>query len=81
MSVEEIRDDLLSTTAEDSDFRQRLLRDAHRVIEEGYGFEIPEGVNPVVVENDASTLHRVLPRSSRLPDEELTAAAGGRNDG
>ena len=77
MSVQEIRDDLVSKAAEDDDFRGRLVEDTHAVIEEKYGFEIPEGMNLVVVEDDASTIHLVLPRSSRLTDEELATASGG----
>ncbi|MBM3464317.1 MAG: NHLP leader peptide family natural product precursor [Armatimonadetes bacterium] len=55
----------------DDQFRQDLLDNPNKVLAEA-GFEIPGGVNFVVVENEPGRLHLVLPARPDARLEETT---------
>jgi Nitrile hydratase, alpha chain len=75
---------LVQRSMEDEEFRQRLLEDPKRTVEEALGSRLPEGVRVVAVEETQETIYLVLPFSSpsrgeggELSDRELETVAGG----
>lgn len=77
MTASELRDHLIAQAGDDEDFRARLLADPRMVLREDYDIVLPENLNLHVHEEDATTAHLVLPRSKKLTEAELEAAAGG----
>ena len=77
MTASELRDQLIAQAGENEDFRARLLEDPRAVLREDYDIVLPENLNLHVHEEDATTAHLVLPRSKKLTEAELEAAAGG----
>ncbi len=63
---------------EDEAFKAVLLSDPMKVFKEN-GVEVPEGVEIRMVENNADTMHLILPPepSDELKDEDLEGAVGG----
>ena len=71
-------DDLLvSRAAEDSDFRERLLRKPRETIEREFGVPLAEDHEIHVHEEAYSATHVVLPPRSRLSEAEREAARTG----
>lgn len=73
---------LVTRAMKDEAFRQSLLTDPKQTIEQEFGISIPEGIEIVVHEESADTLHLVLPSQSDnldrpLTEKELEALAGG----
>lgn len=68
---------LVAKTEENSDFRARLLADPRSGLKEALGIEVPDDHNVVIHEDDARTVHLVLPSSAELTDAQLQNAAGG----
>ena len=60
---------------EDPDFRERLIDDPRSTIVEATGWDVPEDMEVVVVENGPKTFHIVLP-SPDLDFSETDVAAG-----
>lgn len=77
MTASELRDQLVAQAGDNEDFRARLLEDPRAVLREDYDIVLPENLNLHVHEEDATTAHLVLPRSKKLTEAELEAAAGG----
>ena len=73
----ELKTQLLSKAAEDSDFRTRLIADPRAAISAETGVTIPEGFDVAVHEDSATTAHLVLPPSPELTEADLAMAAGG----
>ena len=75
---------ILSRSATDMEFRQKLLADPHAAIAEYEGVTIPEGFNVVFVENKADATI-VLPDpvdpEAELSETELEAVSGGSTPG
>lgn len=78
----ELLEDVLRRSTWDREFRQRLLHEPKRALEEGYGLELPsdfvlrfiekeEGFDAVVVLPD-------LEADQELTEEELESVAGGQ---
>jgi hypothetical protein len=81
-SRETVTGQIIDRATRDPQFRQDLLRDPVRTVEQELGVRIPTGVEIRVVEESASTLYLVLPPQSiatgqELSDRELEQVAGG----
>lgn len=81
MTATQMRTNLVERATSDEAFRARLLADSRAAIQEEYGITVPPNMNVVVHEEDGQTAHVVLPRSKRLTEAELQAAAGGGQHG
>jgi hypothetical protein len=72
---------LLSRSASDLAFRNDLLREPRRMLEEALDCALPEDFTVQVVENRGADLSVVLPdvaaAEEALSDEDLEAVAGG----
>ena len=77
MTATQMRANLVERATGDEAFRARLLADSRAAIQEEYGITVPPNMNVIVHEEDGQTAHVVLPRSKRLTEAELQAAAGG----
>ena len=76
MTASQLREQLLAQAAEDDEFRARLLEDPKAALRDDYNIVLPETLKLCVYEENATTAHIVLPRSKKLTDAELEAAAG-----
>ena len=81
---QEMEDRLIQRSLEDESFRQRLLADPKRAVEEELGTRLPEDLQVVAVEETADTAYLVLPSRSteaqeagELSNRDLEAVAGG----
>lgn len=78
MSLESSRDDamqlLLRKSWTDAEFKRRLLADPAGVLREE-GWEVPAGVQIVVVEETPTTRYLTLPTAPPVGDAELSATA------
>ena len=72
----ELKAQILGRADEDGDFRARLIADPKRAVAEETGTIIPEELNVEVYEDDAATVHLVLPPSPELTEAELAMVAG-----
>lgn len=72
----EMKDRLLNSAAEDSEFRARLIANPKDAISTEIGYSLPESINVMVLEDSASTFHLVLPPSPELTEAELEHVAG-----
>ncbi len=73
----ELKRQVLSKAAEDSEFRARLIAEPKAAIASEIGSAIPDGFDVVVHEDSATTAHLVLPLSPELTEAELESVAGG----
>ena len=79
----EMERSIVQRSIEDEDFRQRLLEDPRKVVEQELETRLPDNVEVRVVEESADTIYLVLPSASavgeggELSDLELEAVAGG----
>ena len=73
----ELKSQILSRAAEDSEFRARLIADPKEAISAEIGADIPDGFGVAVHEDSATTAHLVLPPSPVLTEADLAMAAGG----
>lgn len=80
-----IRDDiereLLDRAESDDAFRARLLDNPNDAVREALSLNIPSNVTLKVHEEDATSIHLVLPANRELSEEELASIAGGKPDG
>src|SRR5690242_3651512 len=84
-----VNDQIIYKAMTDPSFRQRLLSNPKTVLEQEMGVTLPATVNIQIHEDNASTIHLVLPTAQQmsemqeLSDEELEQVAGGAspNDG
>ena len=84
MTREQITAKITALAWQDEGFRQRILRDANAVYEEETGRALPPGLTLKVVEDDAHTVHFVIPgkpADTSLSDEDLEAVVGGSSVG
>ena len=79
-TLSEMRDEVIARSAEDQEFRAKLIADPNSVLLEEFGVVVPERFNIHVHEDGATTAHFVLPRSARLTEEELALVAAGGDD-
>ena len=68
---------MVAKSEEDTDFRARLLANPKTALKEAFDVEVPDDFNVVVHEDDARTVHLVLPAAAELTDAQLAQAAGG----
>lgn len=66
----------------DEAYRQELLNNPKKVVEQEFGVQLPEGITVHVMEENASNLYFVIParpnlEDTELSDEQLEAVAGG----
>ena len=76
-SAEDMRAQITDKAINDGDFRSHLVSNPKAAISQELGVDLPEGVDVVVHESDAQTLHLALP-TTELGEEELEAIAAGR---
>lgn len=80
---ENIRQTLIERSAQDEDFRKKLLADPKGTVEEELGASLPVGVEVRAVEETPETIYPVLPpraairEGGELSEKELEAVAGG----
>ena len=77
----ELKAQVLSKAADDSDFRARLIADPKAAIASEVGATVPDGFDVVVHEDSATTAHLVLPPSPALSDADLEMVTGAANWG
>ncbi len=76
-SAEDMRQQITDKAISDSDFRSLLVSNPKDAISQELGVDIPDGVDIVVHESNAETLHLALP-VSEIGEEQLEAIAAGR---
>ena len=80
-SAVDSREQIVARAVSDPAFRQQLLANPKRTLEQTLGVKFPPSLEVVVLEETASRICLVVPRlapaSEELTDEQLTAAAGG----
>jgi hypothetical protein len=86
MDKETIRDyelDIIVKAWRDEKFRQGLLKDPKKAIEQEFGIEVPKNVRIFVHEEDELSLHLIVPSvpsnftAEDLSDDELKEVIGG----
>lgn len=69
---------LADKAASDPDFRQKLKSEPKAAIADLLGLDLPDGINVAIHEEDADTLHFVLPPiGDELNASELSGVSGG----
>ena len=80
-TVGQLREEIMSRSLIDSDFRQRLLDDPASALRDDIGVALPDGFNIHVHEdNGVDAAHVVLPPPSQLSAEEMQQVAGACDD-
>ena len=72
----ELQTRIANKAEEDSAFRDRLIADPKRTVEQELGVTMPSGFTLQVHEVTDMTTHVVLPPDSRLSKEDLELVAG-----
>jgi hypothetical protein len=73
-----LQDEIIKKAWQDEEFKQQLVSDPHKAIEEGLGVNMPKDVHINVVEESANVVYLVLPvNPENLPDEMLDTVSGG----
>ncbi len=78
---EDIERALVNRAGRDEAFRALLLENPRDAVREALNISVPSHFTLEVHEEDASSLHLVLPPGDRLSEEELASVAGGKADG
>ncbi len=78
---EDIERVLVNRAGNDESFRALLLENPRDAVREALSISVPSHFKLEVHEEDANSLHLVLPPSDRLSEEELASVAGGKPDG
>ena len=60
---------IIDKASEDEDFRERLLSDANSAISSEFDVALPDGINIVLHENDANTVHLPVPPPPKVLSE------------
>ena len=78
---QELLNSILEKASQNEEFRQRLLVDAKTAISSDFKIALPDGLNIVVHENDANTVHLPVPPSPKVLDEgKLAQVSGGQGN-
>ena len=83
MSRGEMQDLLSKFSAEDENYRAKLIEDPRLVIEKQFGYEVPSNVTVQAVEETADTVYVIVPHvagEGELDDADLEQVAGGLGD-
>ena len=75
-TANDMRMKIVGKAGTDEAFRSRLLTDPKGAIGEELGIALPVSMAVKVHEEDATTLHLVLPPASRLSEGDLQVVAG-----
>ena len=76
-TAQEMRTRVLDKATNDAAYRARLIEDPRAAIGDELGVPVPDSLTIRVHEEDAASVHLVLPPSSRLRDPDLEAVAAG----
>ncbi len=76
INANEARERLVEKAATNSEFRELLVRDPNKAVEDEFGITVPKGFSIKVHEQSSTEAHLVLPPVSRLEDEDLRTIAG-----
>lgn len=76
VTASEATERLIEKASNDSTFRDQLIADPGKTVEEEFGITLPDGFSIEVHEQSAKAAHLVLPPSGRLGEEDLAAVAG-----
>lgn len=63
----EMHQQVLARCLEDESFRERLLKDPKRIIEQEFNIKLPEEFRIKVLEDTETTIHFVIPTSLTAP--------------
>ena len=81
MTRGEMNDHLARFCSESSDYKAKLKADPKDIISRQFALDIPDNVTVKVLEDNADTVHVVLPHvvesGAELSDSDLEAVAGG----
>ena len=79
----EMREHILGRTADDAEFRTRLVADPKGALNEEFGINLPDSFAISVHEDSSTHVNLVLPPTSQLDENELKAvtAAHYNTDG
>lgn len=83
MSRGQMQDLLMQFSTEDTTYREKLIENPRYVIENQFGYEIPEGVEVKTVVETADVAYIVVPHvagEGELDDADLERVAGGMGD-
>ena len=83
MSRGQMQDLLMQFASEDASYRSKLIENPRYVVENQFGYEIPEGVDVKAVIETADTAYIVVPHvagEGELDDADLERVAGGFAD-
>ena len=74
-----LQDFIANQAAENSSYREALIRDPRGTLESHTGSKIPEWLNVKVAEETANTIYLIAPHvpGEELADEDLEQVAGG----
>ena len=72
---EDIERELLDRAGSDESFRALLLENPNEAVRQALSLNIPSSFTLKVHEEDATSLHLVLPPSQQLTDDELASVA------
>lgn len=76
-TAQDMHSHLIEKSLEDTEFRQRLLKDPKAVTSEEFGITIPDQIEVKIHESDKYTFHITLPPSAELDEEQLEMIAAG----
>ena len=69
---------IMEKASQNQEFRERLLADAKTAISSDFEITLPDGLNIVLHENDANTVHLPVPPGPKvLREGQLTQVSGG----
>ena len=83
MSRGQMQDLLMQFASADDGYRSKLIENPRYVVENQFGYEIPEGVDVKAVIETADTAYIVVPHvagEGELDDADLERVAGGLGD-
>ena len=76
-TAHEMRTRIIDKAVNDQDYRARLLSDPGAAVGAELGVTIPQSLSIQVHEEDAASVHLVLPPASHLTEPDLGVVAGG----
>ena len=80
-TAQDMRTRIIDKATADADYRAMLVENPRAAVADELGVAIPNSLTIRVHEEDADSVHLVLPPSSKLSEPELGAVAAGNTFG